>query len=172
MSVDWRSSHPPIQHIHKIRQQVGFACFEDDGYLAADVAFVVHGFGGGEDALFGELAAGAEAAVELIEVGFRPGGKRLGMAGDDAIDERVRGPIELARGAAAGRAEEFVDFDAEPLGQFMERAGVRVRAAADDPADGPLVERRGGDHIVKRQPLAGHMPAEVKGDDGRVGLGS
>jgi hypothetical protein len=54
----------------------------------------------------------------------------------------------------------------------MERAGMRMRATADDPADGPLVERRGGDHIVKRQPLAGHVPAKVEGDNGRVGLGS
>ena len=86
------------------------------------------------------------------------------MSGDHVFDQRVGGPIESPRGHLPDRAEQLVDRNAQPGRQFMQRAGMRMVPGADHAANRPLVELAGTDHVLKRQPVAGHQAAEIRGD--------
>ncbi len=115
-----------VEELDEFREERGFAGFEDDADLAPEFALGVHGFGGGKDTIFGKLAAGAEAAVELVEVGVGPALEDVAAGGDDAFDKRVGGPIEPLLGRPSRLAEKLVDFDAQSVGQLIQRACVRI----------------------------------------------
>lgn len=132
------------------------------------IAFGVHGLSGRQHAVFRELATGAEPAIEFVEFGFRPIGKFRLMTRDHAFDQRIGCAIELARRMSAGRPEQIVDRHAEAVRQLVKRAGVRIRCAAREAADGTLVELGGGDYVLKRETGAGHDAAQVHGDRGGI----
>lgn len=148
--------HSAVQHTHELRKQFRLAAFENNVDLPPHIAFGIHGLGGGEHAVFGQLAAGAEPAVEFIEIGFRPTGKILLMMRDDVFDERVGRPIELTRRIAARWPEQIVHRYTQATSQFVERAGVWIRCAPNQAADSTFIELRSGHHILKREVYLGH----------------
>ncbi len=150
-----------VEHLDELREQIGFAAFQDHAHLAPEIALATGGFGGGEDTFLGQLTAGAEAAVQFVEVAWRPVAKQFWVLGGAAIDERVGGAIESARGHSGHRLKQFVDGNAQPLSQFVECASVGMGNAASQAAKGPLVEFAGGDDRFERQIVAGHNAAQV-----------
>src|SRR5262249_14874481 len=94
--------------------------------------------------------------------------EQLRMGGDDGFDERVSGPIEAARRRIAQRAKQLVDFDAQAVGQFVQRAGVWMVGAAHEAANGPLIEPGGLDDVDIRHAVPGHQAAKIGGDHSRV----
>ena len=158
-----------VEQLDEFGEQTGLGAFQDDADAAHQIALGVHGFSSGEHAGLGELAAGAETAVKLIEFGGRPQLEHVGMGCHDTFHERVRGPVEPLEGGWPERSEKFVDLHAQPAGQFVERAGVRRVGAAHETAHRTLVEPRSCDDIVKRQPIARHQTTKVRRDDIHAG---
>src|SRR5690606_32758754 len=68
-----------------------------------------------------------------------------------------------------GVVEKVVGVDAEPGRQLVERAGMGPRRAAENAANGPLVEAGGGDDIHERQPQPDHVAADIVAMEGPAG---
>ena len=84
------------------------------------------------------------------------------MLGHTAFDQRVGGPIELPRGRPRNRLEQLVDRNAQALGQFVKRAGMRIRCAAREGAECALVELGGGYHLLECEIIASHDATKVR----------
>ena len=77
----------------------------------------------------------------------------------------------MPRRIPACLAKQLIHFHAEALGQLEERAGMWIRGAAGQAAKRAFVEFRGLYDIFKRQPAAGHKPAQVQGHGGGLVVG-
>src|SRR5262245_38887839 len=157
--------YAPVEHLDDLGEQLGFIAFQNDADAPPELAFEIGGVGGGGDAVVGKLAAGAEAAVQLIEISGGPISKLFRMPRDEVLDERVGRSIELPRQNARDRLEQLVDRNAEAGGQLVQRAGMRMRDAAGEATERALVERRGLYHVIEREVVAGHEAAQVAGHD-------
>lgn len=135
---------PSIEQGDDFAQMFGLGAFKDDGDLGHQFAAAVRGGGVGEGAFFGQLAADADAAEILFKISGRPGGEDFGVAADDARGRRVGAVVEAGR-LFDGVDEQIIGVNAEPGGQFVERAGVGLGRAAEEAADRSLVELGGGD---------------------------
>src|SRR4051794_40064841 len=115
-------SNPAIEYTDELREQIGFATLQNHAHLPPEIAFRVCSLSRGQYSLFGQLAAGAEAAVKLIEIGLRPVAEKFRMLGDTAFDERVGCPIKSTRRHPRNRLEQLIDRNAQALGQLVQRA--------------------------------------------------
>ena len=89
------------------------ARFEQQRDFAERRAAQVNDFHRGAGSVDGHLAAGAEAAVEIVEIGQRPTVEEVRLLAHDDVDHRVRAAIEHSPGQQRRVLEQFVGVDAE-----------------------------------------------------------
>ena len=127
-----------IEQADKLREQIRFAAFQDHAHLPPEITFDIGRLGRCQDTFFRQLAAGAEAAVKLVEVALRPVSEQLRMPSDAAVDQRVGGPIKSPRRRPGNGLEQLVDRNAQALSQLVQRrAGWRPRPAQTSGRRGP-----------------------------------
>jgi hypothetical protein len=152
-----------VHHADEVGDEVGFGAFEQQGKLAMRFAIALHDVRGGENTVASECSACAEAAVELVEISFRPAAEHFGIRVDDFFDERIRAAIEEAVQEQRGILKEFVRADTESGREAIERAGVGTIDAGENAFDRSLVETGARDDIAEGETLARHESAEVRG---------
>ena len=150
----------PIRQVDHPADQLRLAAFQQHCQFLVQLARAIHLIDGGQRSFEGQGPAGAHAAVQFVEVGLAPAGEKPGPAAKDLVDHRVGLAIESPVEQLGGIEKELVDGHAQAGGQFVQGPGVGL-AAAQDSADGPLVEAGLLGELGDRQPRLGHQSRQV-----------
>ena len=147
-----RSAHHDllIEEIQDSADGRRLAALQEDVELVVQVEFSVHIVDCGDRALQRELAPGRYAAVQFVEVGLTPALEPFRVALEHFFDDRIGLAIETPVEQLGRIDEKLVDRHAQPVGQAMERPGVRPVRAPGNAADRPLVQARLFGDVVDR----------------------
>ena len=155
--------------------QVGLVGLQEQGEFLVQAAVAVH-FGGRRGGPFGgQRAAGADAAVQLVEIGLGPAGEQLGTLLDHLGHDGIGLAVEVAVEELGGVEEQFVAGDAQALGQAVEGPSVGAEDPLEDAADGAAIQSGPLGHLVERPSQLRQQPPQVlpdvlrHGDPFRVG---